>query len=844
MRCLLLTAIWAAAGAQPYSSLLTPWGTDSIRVQLAAPGNDIADPPAMALLPSAPASRTSSAYSADQNTLTNGNLRVTLDPSTSLLTATRVSDGAVLLKQTQLLFAAPNVPVTRANSFSATATFAAVANEKIYGLGEHRTGSVQMKPFSKRFADSQDYGQSHGSDVSIPWYASSLGYGFVWNSPAYGYVNVSDASTEWFANATLGVDMWITTTSVDFDPSAGVSPFAQLLSNYVDAVGHASTMPFYSTGFVQCKDRYRNQTQLLEVARGYVDRELPISVIVIDWQHWVHQGDWQLNPACWPDPQGMVDELSTLGIETMVTFWPFQTTGSINWNQFSSSGYLVPDLNGSARAYDGDQYLVDEFNPEVRQTVFEKFWQGYGRFGIKTVWIDAAEPEHFGSQFEGTWRYLAGTDAEVGEAWVQQHARMLQEGFASKGIEPGDYFILPRHAWAGTWRYSAALWSGDIESSFDELALQIKVLQGVMMSGVALWTTDIGGYFGGNPADAQFQELIVRWFQFGAFSPLFRLHGHRDGGPPSNECGPTNGDNEVWNLATEPAHYAGIVAVMHLRENLRQYVSDINRVAAETGFPMIRPMFLQWPLDPNCQGADVEDQFMFGSSWLVAPVYTYQAASRTVYLPQLNNVTHEWVMFFGEISYGAGGSRVTVATTNVTEFPLFFIRPIIPPAPPATAKATSFFSAERNDQVLCVDDQCYSANAPGQDGHYSTQRVEGIALLNDDGSGHVEINGVTYPTAPLTLYYSFTHTDNFVSTNSTPPDASYKSGTVFQNGVVLAAPAPGALPLQVWFKKFAGESQDYASVASAEGVSWAQSNGYTLVDAGGATGGGWVLPNV
>jgi alpha-D-xyloside xylohydrolase len=483
----------AAAAAPPFAYALSPWAANSVRVQVAAPGNAVADPPLMALRddgpPPVPAAAVS--RSADGQTITNGNLRVDIDAATGLVTATRVSDSAVLLKQTALTFAAPNVPVTRAGSASATVTFAGTPGEKVFGLGEHRTGKVQQMPYAKRFADSQDYGQSHGSDVSIPWYASSLGYGFVWNSPAYGYVDLSESALTWMANATLGVDFWLTTTSTDFDPSAGVSPYAQLLSNYVDAVGHASTMPFYSTGFIQCKDRYRNQSQLLDVAHGYVDRELPISTIVIDWKHWVNQGDWQFNPVCWPDPQGMVNELATLGIETMVTFWPMQTVESINWKQFNGSGYLLTDLNGTSRAYDGDQYVIDETNPEVRAAAFEKFWEGYGHLGIKTVWIDAAEPEHFGGALEGTWKMLAGTDAEVGEAWVQQHAKMLHDGFASKGISSGDYFILPRSAWAGTWRYSAALWSGDIDSSFAELALQIKVLQGVMMSGVALWTTDI-----------------------------------------------------------------------------------------------------------------------------------------------------------------------------------------------------------------------------------------------------------------------------------------------------------------------------------------------------------------
>lgn len=133
-----------------------------------------------------------------------------------------------------------------------------------------------------------------------------------------------------------------------------------------------------------------------------------------------------------------------------------------------------------------------------------------------------------------------------------------------------------------------------------------------------------------------FEELIVRWFQFSTFSSLMRLHGHRAGGPPSNECGATNGDNELWNLATEGSpSYSALVRLVLLRAELADYTLSINREWVETGFPMMRPMFLAFPLDAACQGADVEDQFMYGGDWLVAPIVTYQTYSRSVYLPLL-----------------------------------------------------------------------------------------------------------------------------------------------------------------------------------------------------------------
>jgi len=189
------------------------------------------------------------------------------------------------------------------------------------------------------------------------------------------------------------------------------------------------------------------------------------------------------------------------------------------------------------------------------------------------------------------------------------------------------------------------------------------------MSGVALWTTDIGGYSGGDPKDPLFQELIVRWFQFGAFCPLFRLHGARAGGPPSNECGWTGGENEVWNLAKDGAHYRAMAKVMHLREDLRGYVADINREASETGLPMVRPLFLQFPDDPQCQGEEVEGEFMLGPDWLVVPITQPNVSQWKVYLPRLHR-GEAWRYEFNSSVLLKGGLSITL-DVSIEEFPLF-----------------------------------------------------------------------------------------------------------------------------------------------------------------------------
>ena len=705
----------------PFPVQLDAFGDHSIRVRIGQPGGAIADPPLQALLTGSavPISRThqlrDGAFS-----FSNGNLAISVNASSGLLAATRLSDGVELLRSTSLVFSAPWAPGLAPSARLVTVSFAGHGEgvEKLWGLGEHRMGAVALpSTFVRNFSESQFYEPtSHGGDVFIPWLMSSRGWGLVWNSAAYGAVALSsDGGSEWQSWAGSQLDIWVTTHS-------GASPpgYNELLSHYADSVGHAPMAPSFALGFIQSKDRYRNQTQLLDVARGFVQRGLPISVITIgevdagkwrrrgvritldhatiitsphslfllphlDWLHWVHSGDWTFKPLCWPDPMGMVSELRAMGIELMTTFWPHMNPNSTNFARWRSEGWLARLMGGglpantSVAPFDYVEYLVDSTDAAQRAAAFEAFWEGYGRFGVRAVWMDAAEPEREDRSNLCNWRFAGGTDCEVGEAWVREHVRAMGEGFASKGIGPSEFFLLPRSGWAGSWRWGAGLWSGDTQSTWQELRMQVRVLQTAMLGGLSLWSSDTGGYYCPpgqpcDPGDPSFQELWLRWLQFSAFCPLFRSHGHRNGGPPSDpDCGGTNGDSEPWTLLPEGPLLAAAAAVMRTREGLRPYLAAAQAAHAATGMPVVRPMFLAFPLDPRAAGSDVEDQFMFGAAWLLRPVTTYGDLSASVYLPRLAP-GDTWVFFSNMTDVGVGGRRVRVDAPP-THIPAFYIQP-------------------------------------------------------------------------------------------------------------------------------------------------------------------------
>lgn len=499
--------------------------------------------------------------------------------------------------------------------YQLTMRFESNPNEKIYGMGQYQQKFLNVKGAELELAH-------RNSQASVPFALSSLGYGFLWNNPAIGRVSFNKNITTWEAKSTKKLDYWIT---------AGDTP-AEIEEAYADAAGKVPMMPEYGMGFWQCKLRYQTQEELLEVAREYKRRQIPIDVIVVDFFHWPHQGDWKFDKDYWPDPAAMVRELKEMGIELMVSIWPTVDAESENYEEMTELGYLTRSEYGKRIGQLGDACIIDVTNPDGRNYVWEKIKKNYYDLGIKIFWLDEAEPEFTGYEFEH-YRYFLGADMEVGNLYPKYYARMAYEGMEAEGQK--NIVNLLRCAWAGSQKYGALVWSGDIDSSFRALRNQLAAGLNMGISGIPWWTTDIGGFHGGNIHDDAFKECFVRWFAFGAFCPVMRLHGFRE--PFKEPLGTTGGgkhisgaENEVWSYGEEV--YEICRKYMELREKMRPYVKTLMQDAHEKGTPIMRPLFYDFPEDKKAW--EIEDQYMFGSKVLVCPVLYEGVRERKVYLPE------------------------------------------------------------------------------------------------------------------------------------------------------------------------------------------------------------------
>ena len=604
---------------------IEPWGADAVRVR-ATKNCEMPDENWALLKPED--SACSITVSEDGADLVNGKLKVHVTGRGKITMYNQ--DGKLLLEEywrnrrdvTDPKCSAIEVEAREfrpniGGNYHLTARFESLdRNEKIYGMGQYQQPYLNLKGADLEMAH-------RNSQASVPFAVSSLGYGILWNNPGIGRAVFGSNIMSFENYAAKAMDYWFV---------AGDTP-AEIVRAYGKAAGTVPMMPEYGLGFWQCKLRYQTQEELLEVAREYKRRNLPIDVIVVDYFHWPKQGEWKFDPVYWPDPEAMVRELKEMGIELMVSIWPTVDRDSENYEEMLEKGYLIRTERGFRTGLDfmGATIHYDATNPEARKYLWNKAKKNYYDKGIKVFWLDEAEPEYTAYDFDN-YRYYRGTDLEIGNIYPVEYAKTFYEGMEEEGQE--NIVNLLRCAWAGSQKYGALVWSGDIASSFSSMRNQLAAGLNMGMAGIPWWTTDIGGFHGGDPDDPAFRELFVRWFQWGTFCPVMRLHGDRE--PRQPQFGTTGGAaccsgaaNEVWSYGEEV--YKICVKYMRMREEMREYTRELMRETHETGAPVMRTLFYEFPEDKTCW--EVEDEYMYGGRYLVAPVLEAGVKSRRVYLP-------------------------------------------------------------------------------------------------------------------------------------------------------------------------------------------------------------------
>jgi alpha-D-xyloside xylohydrolase len=594
---------------------IEPWGANSarVRVYLDQPDEDLG-----ALLERQVTAAATSLNEEGGGRLTVGELTVELDRAGSLRFS-RSSDGVELLAEDPIHFWWPgprNFTPGANGYYRIEQQFRAYSEERLFGLGQHQHGRLDQKGVVLDLIQ-------RNAEVSIPFLVSSRGYGLLWNNPAVGRVELGETATRWVADSAQQIDYWIT-----------VGAPTEIASQYADATGHAPMLPEWAAGFWQSKLRYHTQEELLEVARGYKERELPLAVIVTDFFHWPHLGDWRFEPSEWPDPTGMVGELAEMGTQLMVSVWPSVSIYSSNYAEMLGKGLFVASEHGlpfhaefpdRASAIAPPVSFYDPTNPAAREFLWERLYENYYRHGVRAFWLDACEPEIRPEQ-TGNLRFHAGPGRSVFNRYPLDHVRTVHDGMHDVGDD--EIVALCRSAWAGSQRYGAAVWSGDVATTFEALRAQIRAGLNIGLSGIPWWTSDIGGFHGGDPDDPNYRELMIRWFQYGVWCPLFRLHGHREPRTPlTTEI--SGGPNEVWSYGDEA--YGIISKLLLLRERVTPYILEQMRDAAERGVPPMRPLWFDHPHDETAW--TIEDEFTFGPDVLVAPITELGARQRTVYLP-------------------------------------------------------------------------------------------------------------------------------------------------------------------------------------------------------------------
>jgi alpha-D-xyloside xylohydrolase len=508
-----------------------------------------------------------------------------------------------------------------------------------------------------------------------------------------------------------------------------------VIGGYRRLTGQAPMLPRWAFGYWQSREHYTSTTDITGVLEGYRSRMAPIDNIVQDWQYWVPTG-WgthQFDVTRYPDPQGLVNSIhQTYNAHFMISVWPKFYTSTDNYQALAAGGFVyLPNVDAGDLDFVGYPFtFYDAFNPSARSLYWSQINTRLFSLGVDAWWLDATEPEvvegdsnatgsgpfsSVASQIETNSTHMnptfLGSGARMHNAYSLVNSEAVYEG--QRGAAPNQrVFILTRNGFAGQQRYGATTWSGDISSTWTAMAKQIPAGLGFAISGMPYWTLDSGGFavparFAATPptaADqAEWYELNARWFEFATFLPIMRVHGQA----PLREIWEFGGD-------ASPA-YDAMLKFDQTRYQLLPYIYSLAGAVTQNAATILRPLVMDFRTDPTSR--EISDEYMFGPAFLVSPITTYQATSRSVYLPPAAG----WYGFW-DGSFQTGGQTIT-APAPFDAMPVYVRAGSIVPIGPALQYTDQ---TPANPIVLYV----YS----GADGSFSLYEDEGHSYDYEGGA--------------------------------------------------------------------------------------------------------------
>jgi alpha-D-xyloside xylohydrolase len=539
--------------------------------------------------------------------------------------------------------------------YTVGASFASPDDEHYYGLGENQEGFLDHRGHPVRCWN--DYRSPAAPTTCVPFLITNKGYGLIWDNPSKTIIEPGfNEQTRWSSQVGERVSFFVIEGSTADELYAG----------YRLLTGPTPMLPKAAYGYIQCKQRYSSQDEVLAVAKGYRDRHLPADVIVVDWFYYTKMGQMDMNREFWPDPVAMNQQLHKMGFETMISVWPRFEPGSRFYDELVKKGWLIHLADGTpidGLPYDLAGSDIDTTNPDAAAWYWKTIRDNILSKGFDSLWADDTEPD---LPPNGAY-YKIGPGTQFYNVYPLFHTAALYDGFR-KDVPKRRALILSRDAYTGAQRNGAIVWSSDIYPTWDTLKRQIPSGLDFAASGFAYWSNDTGGVQDlpaehhpahpplVDPSDARatvggyddYPELYTRWFQYETFLPIMRTHGGR----------PTN---EVWSYGKQAEPI--LEKYLRLRYELMPYIYSLGYQTWRTGAPFMRALALDFPDDPHV--ADLRDEYMFGPAFLVAPITEQGAISRKVYLP----AGGDWYNYWTDERLN-GGQTITVAAP-IDTIPLF-----------------------------------------------------------------------------------------------------------------------------------------------------------------------------